>query len=77
MKTRRAGMQDANINHTGKVLCSPKGLMSQPLLAGLETIRPLGTASFWKGMTPVLIRPLREHFFLCFPSKIELLALYY
>lgn len=46
MKTSKAGTQHANINHTGKGLCSPKGLISQPLLAGLETIRPLGTISF-------------------------------
>ena len=46
MKTSKAGTQLANINHTGKDLCSPKGLMSQPLLAGLDTTRPLGTTSF-------------------------------
>lgn len=46
MKTSRAGTQHANIIHTGNVWCSPKGLISQPLLAGLDTIRPLGTTSF-------------------------------
>lgn len=41
-------MQEANISHTGKGLCSPKGLMSQPLFSGLDTVRPLGTISFYK-----------------------------
>lgn len=48
MKTSKAGMQDANINHTGKDWCSPKGLMSQPLFSGLDTVNPLGTTSFCK-----------------------------
>lgn len=46
MKTSIAGTQQANIIHTGKGWCSPNGLISQPLLAGLDTIRPLGTTSF-------------------------------
>ena len=46
MKTRMAGTQQANMSHTGKALCSPKGLMSQPRWAGLDTVSPLGTTSF-------------------------------
>lgn len=46
MKTSKAGTQLANINHTGKGLCSPKGLIIQPLWSGLDTIRPFGTTNF-------------------------------
>lgn len=49
IKTSKAGTQQANIIHTGKVWCSPKGLISQPRLSGLDTIRPLGTTNFWRG----------------------------
>lgn len=46
MKTSRAGKQQANIIQMGKLPSEPRGLMSQPRLAGVVTEKPLGTLSF-------------------------------
>lgn len=46
MKTSRAGKQQANIIQMGKLPSEPRGLMSQPRLAGVVTENPLGTLSF-------------------------------
>lgn len=46
MKTKMAGSRLATIIHTGKVLFSPRGLMTQPRFSGAVTEKPLGTLSF-------------------------------
>ena len=46
MKTKMACSRLATIIHTGKELCSPRGLMTQPRFSGAVTENPLGTLSF-------------------------------
>lgn len=46
MKTKSAGMAEANIIHIGKAWLLPKGWMNQPRLSGDVTERPAGTFSF-------------------------------
>lgn len=46
MKTSSAGKQQANIIQMGKLPSEPRGLMSQPRLAGVVTEKPRGTLSF-------------------------------